>query len=170
MTPRKKTDQPDDGEQVETVSTDKTSRRRTRELALSCCFEILVGGQEVDKVLNHTIETQKVDRAAGEYLQAAVLATERHKGQLDEIISELAVGWKLDRIARVDLCILRLSISELLMDLETPPPPEAVVINEAVVLAKKFSTEDSGRFVNGILGTVAKDKEKYRERLNPASG
>ncbi len=144
----------------------KTSRRKTRELALSCCYEIEVGKQEMGRVLERTIEGQNVDSQASEFLIAAVETTCRYQNAVDEIIEELSVGWKLDRIAKVDLCILRLSISELLVTFEDPPPAEAVTINEAVVLAKKFSTPDSGKFVNGILASVVKEKDKYRGRLS----
>lgn len=143
----------------------KTSRRRTRELALSCCFEIEVGRLKIEPVLKHTVESQDVDPNAEKFLVAAVETVEKYRESIDSVVGELAIGWKLDRIARVDLCILRLAISELLIGFEDPRPPDAVVINEAVVLAKKFSTEDSGKFVNGILASVAKEKDKYAEKL-----
>ncbi|HDS31126.1 MAG TPA: transcription antitermination factor NusB [Firmicutes bacterium] len=151
---------------VDVASNEKTSRRRTRELALSCCFEIEFGNQDIQKIIERTIESQNVDKTASGYLENAVATTERFRTKLDEIITELAVGWKLDRIAKVDLCILRLAITELVVGFEDPTPPDAIIINEAVVLAKKFSTEDSGRFVNGILATVAKDKPRFIKILD----
>jgi len=128
-------------------------------------YEIQSGKHDPEMVIARTIELQEVEPPADKYLADAVrLAWEKHD-KVDEIITELAVGWKLDRIARIDLAILRLAIVELLIGLEEPPPGDPVVINEAVVLAKKFSTEDSGKFVNGILASVVKDKEKYRGML-----
>jgi len=128
-------------------------------------YETEVGKHDVGIVIERTIESQNVqDPASGFLRQAVQIAWDYHE-RVDGIISELAVGWKIERIARVDLAILRLAIVELLVGIEEPRPADAVVINEAVVLAKKFSTEDSGKFVNGILASVMKGKEKYRERL-----
>jgi len=138
-----------------------TSRRKTRELALSCLYEIELGGHDVDAVVERTIESQDVQPQAREYLRDSVGRSWKHHEIVDKIIETLAVGWKLERIAKIDLTILRLSIVELLLGIEDPSPPDPVVINEAVVLAKKFSTEDSGKFVNGILASVVKAKEKY---------
>jgi N utilization substance protein B len=75
----------------------------------------------------------------------------------DALISRYAEGWALERMPRADLCILRMAVYELLHT-DTPP---GVAINEAVELAKRYSTEESGRFVNGILGRI------YREHLQP---
>lgn len=71
---------------------------------------------------------------------------------LDELISKHAANWRLDRISAIDRAILRLALHELRAT-DTPPK---IVINEAVDLAKKFSTDDAGRFVNGILDTYRK--------------
>jgi transcription antitermination protein NusB len=142
-----------------------TSRRKTRELALSCCYEIEVGKQVVDEVLERVAEEQELETTARDFLNESIRKVFDHQKRVDKIIQELAIGWRIERIARVDLAILRLAIVELLIGLEDPPAPEAIVINEAVVLAKKFSTEDSGKFVNGILASVVKNKDKYREML-----
>jgi N utilization substance protein B len=74
--------------------------------------------------------------------------------EADRRISTASVGWPLERMAVVDRLVLRLAVAELL-DPDGPPP--AVVIDEAVELAKEYSTDDSGRFVNGILATIAAD-------------
>jgi N utilization substance protein B len=71
-----------------------------------------------------------------------------------ELIGEAAVGWTLERMAVVDRLVLQLATCELLASVE---PPVAVVLDEAVELAKTYSTDDSGRFVNGILSTVARE-------------
>jgi N utilization substance protein B len=71
----------------------------------------------------------------------------------DEIIAENAIGWTLARMPVIDLIVLRIAIFELL---SRPDVPTAVILNEAVELAKTFSTDESGRFVNGILSTIAK--------------
>lgn len=71
----------------------------------------------------------------------------------DEIIAENAIGWTLARMPIIDLIVLRIAIFELM---SRPDVPTAVILNEAVELAKTFSTDESGRFVNGILSTIAK--------------
>ena len=71
----------------------------------------------------------------------------------DEIIAENAIGWTLTRMPVIDLIVLRIAIFELK---SRPEVPTAVILNEAVELAKTFSTDESGRFVNGILSTIAK--------------
>lgn len=142
-----------------------TSRRKSRELALSCMYEIDVGKHDPEVVLERTIESQDVQGAAQTFLRSSVRLAWGQRAVVDEIIGELAVGWRLERIAKVDLAILRLTIVELLIGLEDERPPDAVAINEAVVLAKKFSTQDSGKFINGILATVVRNKEQYQSAL-----
>ena len=71
----------------------------------------------------------------------------------DEIIAENAIGWTIARMPVIDLIVLRIAIFELM---SRPDVPTAVILNEAVELAKTFSTDESGRFVNGILSTIAK--------------
>ena len=73
-------------------------------------------------------------------------------GRLDELIAAKAKGWTLARMPVLDLNVMRLAVFELL---DRPDVPTAVVLNEAVELAKRFSTDDSGRFVNGVLAAVA---------------
>ena len=79
---------------------------------------------------------------------------QKGKPSIDELIVSHAKGWALDRMPALDRAILRLGIYELL---SRPDVPVAVVIDEAVELAKRFSTDDSGRFVNGVLAAVAKN-------------
>jgi N utilization substance protein B len=76
-----------------------------------------------------------------------------HMQRIDELISGAAVGWELGRMPVVDRTVLRLAVAELLTDSEIPV---AVVIDQAVELAKRYSTDDSGSFVNGVLSTVAR--------------
>ena len=129
-------------------------------------YEAEVGHHDIDAVLERTIENMVVDEPASVFLVKSVKMAWERRTEVDKIVEELAIGWKLDRIARIDLVILRLAIVELLIGIEEPPIPDPIVINEAVVLAKKFSTGDSGKFVNGILATVVRDKDKFAEMLS----
>ncbi len=78
---------------------------------------------------------------------------EAHTGRIDDLLAAAAEGWGVERMAVVDRAVLRLAVYELL---EEPEVPLSVVIDEAVTLAGEYSTDDSGRFVNGVLSTVAR--------------
>ncbi|HXQ58686.1 MAG TPA: transcription antitermination factor NusB [Acidimicrobiales bacterium] len=86
------------------------------------------------------------------YTVTLVAAVADDAARIDDLVSSAAVGWELDRMPVVDRTILRLATGELLAD---PGVPVAVVIDEAVELAKQYSTEQSGKFVNGVLSTIA---------------
>ena len=77
---------------------------------------------------------------------------ETRRTEIDALIGDAAIGWDLDRMAVVDRNVLRLAVAELLA---CPDVPTAVILNEAVELASAYSTDDSGRFVNGVLATLA---------------
>jgi N utilization substance protein B len=79
-------------------------------------------------------------------------AAEERRDDIDRLIDDAAIDWQLDRMAAVDRSVLRLAVAELL---EFPDSPTAVVLDEAVELSSVYSTEASGRFVNGVLATVA---------------
>lgn len=86
------------------------------------------------------------------YAATVALGVAADVADLDDVLARTAQGWSLDRMATVDLALLRMATWELA---RRPDVPTAVAISEAVALAKQFSTEDSGRFVNGVLATVA---------------
>ncbi len=126
------------------------SRRHARELALQTLYGTEVGHRAPADVLGET--TARLDSATSRgFVKDLVLGTLEHAGESDALIAPLLEGWTLDRLPTIDRIVLRMGVFELLHT-ETPPP---VVINEAVELAKKFSTEDSGRFVNGVLSRAA---------------
>jgi N utilization substance protein B len=99
-----------------------------------------------------TIEIQVIEPDA--LTQELVRGVGLHLSRLDELIAAKAHGWTLARMPVLDLNVMRLGTFELL---ERPHVPTAVVLNEAVELAKRFSTDDSGRFVNGVLAAIAAD-------------
>ncbi len=90
--------------------------------------------------------------APDDFTTELVGSSERHQPEADERIARASTSWPLDRMAVVDRLVLRLAVAELL---EPDGPPTAVVIDEAVELAKTYSTDDSGAFVNGILSAVS---------------
>lgn len=99
-----------------------------------------------------TIDLQVVE--PDELTQELVRGVGQHRDRLDREIESRAHGWTLARMPVLDLNVMRLGAYELL---ERPHVPTAVVLNEAVELAKRFSTDDSGRFVNGVLASLASD-------------
>lgn len=86
------------------------------------------------------------------YAEELVRAAGRRAAEIDRLVADQAAGWRLERMPAIDRQVLRLATLELL---ERPDVPTAVVLDEAVELAKAYSTEDSGRFVNGVLAALA---------------
>ena len=128
--------------------TDTAPRHQQRERALSLLYEAELKGES---------PLQVVDALAvppDPYVRTLVDATVATRDEADRRIAGASVGWPLERMAVIDRLVLRLAVAELL---DPTGPPVAVVIDEAVELAKEYSTDESGRFVNGILSTIAAD-------------
>lgn len=122
--------------------------------------EEAAGQEEPAEVpLNTAQEPEKAPALDPEYeedcrfIQSLAGGVAEHEEELDEKISAYLRGWSLSRVARVDLAILRLAFYELLY---LNDAPESVVINEAIEMAKRYSTDRSGAFVNGVLGALSR--------------
>jgi N utilization substance protein B len=96
-----------------------------------------------------------------ETLRKWVGETHRLRAEIDRLIAAYLQGWKLDRLSKVDKQVLRLAVYELVYLRETPPK---VVVNEAIELAKTFGTEESGKFVNGVLGKMMRELPEIRQK------
>lgn len=127
------------------------SRRFARELALATLYSIEVGHQDPAEALGQTTERPDLDGDRAAFVRELVYGTLENAARSDAFIAPLLEGWTLERLPTLDRLVLRMSVYEMQHHPETP---RAVVINEAVELAKKFSTEDSGRFVNGVLASA----------------
>src|SRR4051812_43565538 len=127
-----------------------SKRRNARELSLKVLFQIEVGKLPPEEALETSFEQVHPPDEDRAYVAEVVRGVVREERELDRVIEELAEGWRLDRLAKVDKNVLRLALYELI---HRPDVPVNVVVNDAVEVAKKYSTEDSGRFVNGILGS-----------------
>ncbi len=127
-------------------------RHQARELALKVLFQLEGTGDEAAEVLRyHAFEnaaTEEIAAFAGQLVRGVIANQER----LDAILSEASEHWKLEQMAKVDRIILRIAVYEIAIDRRVPTK---AAINESIELAKTFSGEESGRFVNGILGRVA---------------
>lgn len=126
-------------------------RTRARELALQALYQVEIQGEEaLENALQFCMQRAE-DQEVAQFAIQLVEGSNRAKTQIDEKIASVAEHWELPRMATIDRCILRLSVYELLYREDIPPK---VSINEAIELAKKYSTANSGTFVNGILDKV----------------
>ncbi|MHB1457054.1 MAG: transcription antitermination factor NusB [Armatimonadota bacterium] len=137
-----------------------SSRRAARELALNVLYQVDVAKLPLDDALRVALENTKLDRSAAEYTTNLVKGVESNINNIDNCLMKLSVGWELQRQPAVDRNILRIAIYEI-QYIESVP--NSVSINEAVELAKKFSTEDSGKFVNGVLGALVRQDQGREE-------
>jgi N utilization substance protein B len=129
------------------------ARRKARELALQMLFEHDVAGTAPDDMFRRSGDLQKVSEGVRDFTKRLVSGTLEHRDSLDAMISRQAEHWRLMRMPIVDRNILRLALFELLHEPDTPRP---VVIDEALEIAKRFSTPRSSQFINGILDGVLK--------------
>lgn len=117
-------------------------RHHARERALELLYEATIKERPVDTILG------ALNVMPDPYTALLVRSAEAHREVADELISQFSQGWALDRLALIDRLIMTLAIGELLTD---TAPPAAVVLDEAVELAKAYSTDGSPAFVNGVL-------------------
>ena len=132
----------------------ETQRRRARELALKALYALAMGGGEIEEIQQRVIVDDGLGARHIEFARSLFELAHRHAAWADETIASLAENWDLNRIARIDRTILTMAMVELR---EMPDVPEKVVLNEAIELAKKYSTEDSAAFINGILDRFVKN-------------
>jgi transcription antitermination protein NusB len=125
-----------------------STRREARERALSLCYELEVRGPTADELL------AELPAPPDPYAAAIIRGVDEHREEVDAMLRKYSEHWALERMPVVDRAILRIGCYELGWE---PELPTAVVISEAVELAKEYSTKDSGRFVNGMLGRIAED-------------
>jgi len=131
-------------------------RRAARELALKFLYQTEFNSDSPDSELNSFCERANVSEEIQNFTQTLIKNIFFHKKEVDRLLKKISANWVPDRMAMIDKNILRLGICELLFDSTTPPK---VAINEAVEIAKKFGTEESPDFINGILDKVYKDSK-----------
>jgi transcription antitermination factor NusB len=133
------------------------SRRKAREATLRALYQMEVGRMRVGDAIQDMIENSDLPEDLEEFARQTVQGVHDKQAWLDDKLASLIVEWDFDRIAVVDKNLLRLGAYELFFWPEIPP---AVTINEAIEIAKKYSTADSGRFINGVLARVLTDSPK----------
>ena len=129
----------------------KRRRTRAREVALQFLYQHDLRGQETMEEMGAFLDQECRDEEVKSFATRLVLGTLRQRDGADRQLREVTRNWDLDRMAAVDRNVLRMAIFELLHCSDIPPK---VTINEAIELGKKFSTANSGAFINGILDRV----------------
>jgi transcription antitermination protein NusB len=137
------------------------ARSKARKRAVDVLYEADVRGEDALGLLAERLK--QADPPVPEYAVELVEGVTGNLGRIDEVLGEHSEGWSVERMPPVDRAVLRLALYELTVREDVP---DAVVIDEAVELAKSLSTDESPRFVNGVLGRVLRD----RPPANPAPG
>ena len=122
------------------------TRREARERALELCYEVEARGSSADAVLD------ELPVEPDPYASRLVRGVDAPRAEVDEVLGRRSENWPIDRMPAVDRAVLRIAGYELGWE---PDLPTAVVIDEAVELARRYSTKDSGRFVNALLSKMA---------------
>ena len=129
------------------------TRKEERELAFTLIFEKIFNEElDINEIVNNAVEARLIEENTFAFSLAQL--TYENISEIDSIINENAVGWKVVRLPKVSLAILRLALCEILY---VPSIPNGVSINEAVELAKKFATQEDASFINGILGKFVRE-------------
>jgi N utilization substance protein B len=128
------------------------TRHKARTIALQALYEVDCGDRNAGPVLERYLAEADLSDENIEFVRGLVEGTLSNRGDIDGNIHRFAPAWPVDQLAMIDRNILRLAIFEILFDNEVPVK---VAVSEAVELAKAFGSENSARFVNGVLGAVS---------------
>ncbi len=138
------------------------SRHLSRSIAMQSLYEWDFSGKKqggLDKVVEKNIKEYGPGLEDASFVWQLVNGVKDHLSQIDKVIEKAAPEWPIDQITIVDRNVLRIGLYELIYSKKEEVPPK-VAINEAIELAKTFGGESSGKFINGVLGTVYKEIEK----------
>ncbi len=141
-------------------------RRVARECALQMMYELDVGKHSKDEILRTYWQMNEHPQKVRDFADLLFEGTVQRLKEIDKVIQQHTKNWRLGRMAAVDRNILRVAVYEFLSGGKTP---ETVVINEALEIAKKFSTHESAQFVNGILDSIKNELMEKRSRGNGKS-
>lgn len=144
-------------------------RNTAREIAVHLSYELNFAAGDIDALLEQRLSDESFSALAGEsplyaelpgakqreYIRSVVAGVALHQGELDGYIEKYAVGWKFARIPMVAVAIMRVAMYEIMYRQDIP---NSVAVNEAVEIAKKYETEETVRFINGILGSFVRQE------------
>lgn len=132
------------------------SRRMARETALKCCFAREFNSEgDCAAILELEDENPDITEEDIAYVDEIAKGIEENAAFLDDEIKRLAIGWDIERMPKVDVCIMRIALYEMIFRDDVP---EGASINEAVEIAKKFSGDKSAPYINGMLGTFSRER------------
>ncbi|WP_274365339.1 transcription antitermination factor NusB [Paenibacillus thermotolerans] len=144
-------------------------RRSARAIAVQCLYIMEMNRVSADAALRTAMEEALNDNESGmdmtgsdellAYVKRLMNELVGKKEQIDQIVSKYLQGWQVDRLSKVDREVLRLAVFEMVYSDDIPPK---VAVNEAIELAKHFGTEESGKFVNGVLGKMIKELDDIK--------
>ena len=129
------------------------TRHQGRKLAMQTLYQVATRSDDLEDLIDSFFDESKVSEDSQNFGRQLAIAAWGFKDIADEYVSKYAEGWTLDRISVVDLSVLRLAFYELIKT----DTPHNIVLNEAVELTKEFSSPESPKFINGILGQYVKD-------------
>jgi len=141
-------------------------RRKSRELALQCLYQIDQSGNKVCAIEDLKVHFD-VNAKAASYAQELVSGIQLHLSEVDGVIEKYAKNWRLNRMAVVDRNLLRIATYEFLYKSDIPG---SVIIDEAIEIAKRYSTDDAVSFINGILDPICQVTENKRQNIDGATG
>lgn len=134
-------------------------RRKAREAALQILFQTEFNDSPVKNILSLFWKNKKSDKEMREFSRALVENVLEHKDKIDSVIQSVSKNWRVSRMTVIDRCILRIAVCEFAFEGETEP---VVVINEAIEIAKKYSSKEAATFINGILDAAKKKTQKEK--------
>jgi N utilization substance protein B len=134
------------------------TRRKSRELALQMLFQSDMGKQDSEQVRkSFWSERKEMDEGVRDFADDIFRVATDRAADIDQIIEKHAANWRMERMAAVDRNVMRAAVAEFLGFPQTPAP---VIINEALEIARKFSSPEAVNFINGVLDSVSKDLAK----------
>ena len=136
-------------------------RRKARESTLQILFQLEFNDSELENIFESFWQEKKASKEIKEYSRWLVEGIVSHRERIDRLIQSVSENWRIDRMALVDRNVLRIAVFELLCEERLAP---AIVIDEAIEIAKKYSSEEAATFVNGILDAARKKIEKMQKR------
>jgi transcription antitermination factor NusB len=140
-------------------------RTRSRELALQFLYQLDLRGADLLDEAKAFLRNEEPEKATREFALFLVRGTVEHGDEIDRVIREVAQNWDIERMAVIDRNVLRMAAFELLWCQDIPPK---VSINEAIELGKRYSTQNSGGFINGVLDKIKDRRQPEPER--PSTG
>jgi len=137
-------------------------RRKAREETLRILYRLEFNNREPEEILRQYWKSRKKDRETRDYSTWLTNGVTSHQEEIDSLIQSASEHWRLPRMAVIDRNVLRIAVYELLFEKDIAP---AIIINEAIEIARKYSGDESAVFVNGILDAVRKNLEKATKGL-----